>query len=153
MVGNKWQTGNQSSALRSREIPRQSLSSSRCGASPHLLFLLSLPQFLLQIIVLWCGVLLWPVQDICHACVSSQSAAHTKPVCWWVRQGWWRQSGTGGNALALCKHCSAAGKAWVLYQHCFSHKSKIECQVGCYEQCSLQPDHVHVLTTYYDQES
>lgn len=59
----------------------------------------------------------------------------------------------GGNALALCKHCSAAGKAWVLYQHCFSHKSKTECQVGCYEQCSLQPDHIHVLTTDYDQES
>lgn len=62
--------------------------------------------------------------------------------------GWGRDDGRQSGSRGKC-----TAKAWVLYQGCFSHTSKTQCQVSCYEECSLQPDHVRVLMTYYDQES
>lgn len=68
-------------------------------------------------------------------------------------EGRGRDGGDSGSRGKCLSTQPSTAKAWVLYQHCFSHKSKKpQCQVGCYKECLLQPDHVHVLTTY-DQES
>lgn len=44
------------------------------------------------------------------------------------------------NVSSLCKHCSAAAKMLVCYQHSFNHKSKAQQHVGCYEYNELHPN-------------
>lgn len=54
-----------------------------------------------------------------------------KPTCFGER------GGRGKKAFLLCRHCSAAAKRVMCYQHCFNHKGKAQRHTGCCEVKSI----------------
>lgn len=44
----------------------------------------------------------------------------------------WETDWDENQGLMLCNHCSATAKTVMCYQHCFSHKFKMQPHMGCY---------------------
>lgn len=70
--------------------------------------------FLVEQGIIWHGIYPWSVWVSCRGCVTTLLCAHLQPSHCGVQRG--RKS----------KYCSAAAKAPVCCQHCFSHKSKTQ---------------------------
>ena len=105
-------------------------------ASAHLPFLLPLPQFLLLSVMLYGMEYSFGQFGSSVVPVSPPSLLPTPSLFMdgGGRDDDW-QSGGGKNALTPCKHRSAVVKTLVPCQHCFSHKSKTQCHMGCYGEC------------------
>ena len=94
----------------------------------------------------YCWVLCHTVQSKSLASLGQQSWLCPNPVScpspayslWGKERTEWEKE----KAWVLCEHCSGTAKTLVSYQHCFSHKSKVQPHTGCYEESWLHPSQI-----------
>jgi len=84
-------------------------------------------QLIAEVDTIWDGITNRPVLPA--LAVSPPSFLPPQPPQWGAQQ-------ETEKALMPCKHCSAAAKALVLYQH----SCKAQHHMSCYEQSRLQPN-------------
>lgn len=110
--------------IKEQVIPRQSLTTSHCLASPQATVT---SENLLLRFKCWAWHYMarniyLPRRDQLFQSCSVPACPHPRPPCWWAER-------RTEKALSLCNHCSAIAKRLV-YQHCLSHKSEIHQHTG-----------------------
>lgn len=112
-----WCKGFHSPPPTGRPMPKESLSS---GYLPQKLPL----NFSAEYSVICCGTSFWSAGVSCPALCPPNPWGAEREENW---------------ALMLSSHCSATAKAVEHYQHCLSHKAKIQPHMGCCEDDWLRP--------------
>lgn len=93
------------------------------------------PFFTLEQDIVWYVISPSVVQVMCLV-VFPPSLLHTLPSGYGVGKEWETE-----EAWTACKHLSATAKTEVCYWLCFSHKSKAQDHVTCYEENSLHMEY------------